>query len=89
MQEFQVVCEVTMNYASTQEHVPEAELNNRVIKERFRATFHRLQFQMIPKITIKILIMECAKKLKFFPPNGGISPSTVQEDSTSIIIGLC
>ena len=28
---------------------------------------------MIPKIMVKILAMECAKKLNFFPPKGGIS----------------
>jgi hypothetical protein len=32
---------ISMNFASAQEHVPEAERNNRVIKERFRATFHQ------------------------------------------------
>ncbi len=68
------VYEVSANYANPQEHVPEAERNNRVIKERFRAAFHRLPFLKIPKIMIKILTMECAKKLNFFPPKGGISP---------------
>jgi len=65
--------EVSMNYASAQEHVPEAERNNRVIKERFRATFHRLPFERLPAIMIKILAMESAKKLNFFPPKGGVS----------------
>jgi len=32
--------QVTMNYANPQEHVPEAERNNRVIKERVRAAYH-------------------------------------------------
>ena len=54
---------VTMNYANPQEHVPEAERNNRVIKERFRAAFHRLPFKALPKIMVKTLAMECAKKL--------------------------
>jgi hypothetical protein len=31
---------ISMNFASAQEHVPEAERNNGVIKEHFRATFH-------------------------------------------------
>jgi hypothetical protein len=65
--------EVAMNYASPQEHVPEAERNNRVIKERFRSVFHRLRFKKLPKIMVKILAMECGKKLNFFPPKGGIS----------------
>jgi hypothetical protein len=74
MDELQDVYSVVMNYANPQEHVPEAERNNRVIKERFRSAFHRLPFNKIPKIMVKILAMECAKKLNFFPPKGGISP---------------
>jgi hypothetical protein len=74
MNELQDTYNVRMNYANPQEHVPEAERNNRVIKERFRAAFHRLPFKNIPKIMVKILAMECAKKLNFFPPKGGISP---------------
>jgi hypothetical protein len=74
MRELQDVNGVTMNYANPQENVPEAKRNNRVIKKRFRETFHRLPFKMIPKIMVKILTMECAKKLNFFPPRGGISP---------------
>jgi hypothetical protein len=64
---------ISMNYANPQEHVPEAERNNRVIKERFRSAFHRLPFTTMPKIMVKILAMECGKKLNFFPPKGGIS----------------
>ena len=65
---------VTINYANPQEHVPEVERSIRVIKDRFRATFQRLPFTSIPKIMVHILAMECAKKLNFFPPKGGISP---------------
>ena len=65
--------DIDMNYANAQEHVPEAERNNRVIKERVRAVYHRLPFQAIPKIMIKMLAMECTNKLNFFPPKGGVS----------------
>jgi hypothetical protein len=65
---------IGINYANPQEHVPEAERNIRVIKERFRAAFHRLPFSKLPKVMIKFLAMESAKKLNFFPPKGGISP---------------
>ena len=68
MNQLQDVYNVRINFANPQEHVPEAERNNRVIKEHFRAAFHRLPFKMIPKIMVKILAMECAKKLYFFPP---------------------
>ena len=42
---------ITMNDANPQEHVPEAERNNRVIKKRCRATFHRLPFTYLTKNT--------------------------------------
>ena len=38
-----------MNYTNAQEHVPQAERNNRTIKERIRAALHRLPYKKIPK----------------------------------------
>jgi len=64
---------VQVNYANPQEHVPEAERNNRTIKERIRATYHRLPFTKLPRIMVKILAMEAAKKCNFFPARHGIS----------------
>ena len=61
------------NYASAQEHVPEAERNNRVIKERVRAVFHSLPYKAIPRLMIKYLAMEVTKKLNYFPSEGGVS----------------
>jgi len=55
------VYKVRMNYANAQEHVPEAERNNCVIKERFRAVFHRLPFSKLPATMVKVLAMESAK----------------------------
>eukprot|EP00978_Attheya_sp_CCMP212_P034752 scaffold147344_cov30-Attheya_sp.AAC.1 len=43
---------ITMNYANPQAHVPEAERNIRVIKERVRATYHRLPYTRLPKILV-------------------------------------
>jgi hypothetical protein len=65
--------DLQVNYSNAQEHVPKAEPNNRVIKERVRATFHRLPFNRLPKTMIKVLKMESAKKLNFFVPKGGVS----------------
>ncbi len=59
--------QVKMNYANPQEHVPEAECNNQVIKERVRATYHCLPFSRLQCIMIKILVIDSAKKLNFFP----------------------
>jgi hypothetical protein len=44
MNKLQNTYNVQMIYANLQEHVPEAERNNCVIKEQFRAAFHRLPF---------------------------------------------
>jgi hypothetical protein len=88
--EIQEEFNITPNYPSSQEHVPEAKRNNRVIKERMRAVFHSLPFKAIPKIMIKFLAMECKKKLNYFPPKGGVSkyysPREIlhQQTSTSI-----
>jgi hypothetical protein len=62
-----------MNYANPQEHVPEAKHNNRVIKEQGQATYHRLHFSCLPHIMIKILVIDSAKKLNFFPSKHRIS----------------
>jgi hypothetical protein len=34
--------DVNMNFTNAQDHVPEAERKNRMIKERIRAAYHRL-----------------------------------------------
>ena len=62
-----------MNFANAQEHVPEAERNNRVIKERVRATYHRLPYRHLTRTLVKILVTESAKKLNFFPAKHGVS----------------
>jgi hypothetical protein len=61
MQELESIHEVKMNYASAQGHVPEIERSIRVIKERFRATFHRLPFTQLPAIMIKIWLWKALK----------------------------
>jgi hypothetical protein len=60
--------ELKFNFTSAKEHVPEAEHNNRIIKERVRIAFHRLLYKKMPKIMTQILVMESTKKLNFFPP---------------------
>jgi hypothetical protein len=47
--EIQEEFNITPNYPSAQEHVPKAERNNRVIKERMRAVFHSLPLRPFPK----------------------------------------
>ena len=64
---------ITMNCANPQEHVLEAERNNREIKERWRATFHRLPFTYLTKIMVKYMVTEAAKKLNVFTAKYGVS----------------
>jgi hypothetical protein len=74
MNELQEAYNARMNYTNAQEHVPKIECSIRVIKERFRATFHCLPFLKLPAVMVKILAMESTKKLNFFPPTNGMSP---------------
>ena len=64
---------IKMNLTSAQEHVPEAENNNRRIKERVRATYHQLPYKHMCKALIIMIVMESAKKLNFFPARNGVS----------------
>jgi hypothetical protein len=65
--------DVDMNFTNAQDHVPEAEQNNRTIKERIRAAYHRLPYNAIPRIMINYLAMIPANKLNLFPMKGGVS----------------
>ena len=62
-----------MNYMSTDEHVPEAERNNRTIGERIRATYHNLPYMKIPRVMLRHLGMVAQQQLNLFPAKGGIS----------------
>ena len=64
---------IIMNYANAQEHVPEVEQNNRFLKERIRATYHRLPYVHLPRILVKYLVLEVSKKANFFPAKHGVS----------------
>jgi hypothetical protein len=66
--------DVTMNFTNAQDHVPEAERNNRTIKERIRASYHRLPYKAIPRIMIRTMAMNQANQLNLFPAKGGVSP---------------
>ena len=64
---------ISVNFAAPQEHVPEVERSIRVIKERVRGLFHYLPFTHLPKKVVKMMAMECTKKLNYFPAKHGIS----------------
>ena len=43
---------IEMNYSNPDDHVPEAERNNRVIKESFQIVYYRFPYKNIPRIMI-------------------------------------
>jgi hypothetical protein len=72
-----VVCDdlsITMNYTTRDEHVPEAERNNRTIGERIRVTYHNLPFSKIPRVMLRILAEIVTHQLNIYPAKGGVSP---------------
>ena len=62
-----------MNYANTDDHVPEAERNNRVIKEKFIMTYYWLPYKHIPHIMIRHLVMNLTQNFNMFPAKGEVS----------------
>jgi hypothetical protein len=75
---------VQMNSSNALDHVPEAERNNRTIKERVRAAYHRLPCKVLPRQLIWYLVTTQASKLNLFPAKGGI----LLYYSLRIILGL-
>ena len=63
-----------MNHANPGDHATEIDRNNRTVKERYRAQYHRLPFQNIPKVMIRYLDLEVVRKLDYFPVKGVLSP---------------
>ncbi len=61
---------ITMHYAAAQEHVPEAEHNNRVIKEQFRVVYHQLPYTHWHPSEI-LNLQECAEA-QHFPVRQGV-----------------
>ena len=56
------------------DHVPEAERNNRVIKERVRIAYHALPFKILPKVMVRAMVHVAAMRLNWFPVKFGVSP---------------
>jgi hypothetical protein len=61
-----------MNFVSKEEHVPKAERNNRVIKERTRAVYHHLPYKNIPKIMVQEGVADTVLRINWVPPKGGV-----------------
>jgi hypothetical protein len=65
---------IRMNFTNALDHVPEAERNNRTIKERVRAAYHRLPYKAIPRVMIRYLVKTQATQMNYFLVKGSISP---------------
>ena len=63
----------TTNLANTQEHVPETECNNCILKERICTTYHGIPYKWLPCAIICYIVMETVVKLNYFPTKGGCS----------------
>ena len=61
------------NLVNAQEHVPEAEHNNCVLKEHIHTTYHGIPYMMLSRTIICYMVMETAAKLNCFPAKGGCS----------------
>ena len=53
--------------ANVQEHVPEAECNNCILKECIHTTYHGIPYKMLPRTIIFYMVMETAAMLNYFP----------------------
>eukprot|EP00980_Cylindrotheca_fusiformis_P020829 scaffold7825_cov87-Cylindrotheca_fusiformis.AAC.3 len=74
MDQVQDDLDVEMNYANPGDHVPEAERNNRTVKERVRVGYYRIPYKKIPRVLIRYLAMVSTRSINMFPPaKGGIS----------------
>ena len=71
---------ISANFATRNEHVPEIDCQNRVIKERARACRHTLPFEVLPRLLLVEMVNNCALWINMFPAKGGItnvSPRTL------------
>jgi hypothetical protein len=63
-----------MNFTNALDSAPEAERNNRTIKERVRVAYHQLPYEALLRQLIRYLVQTQASQLNLFPAKGGISP---------------
>ena len=82
---------VALDFSKPKAHVPEAERNNRVIKERIRATYHRLPYNCVPSQAsyANIGYGECSQS-ELFPCQAQYFPALQSETNyASNHVGLC
>ena len=62
-----------LNVAATKEHVPEVEVNIKVVKERVRSTIHGMPYKKLPRNFKRELVLCCVSMLNAIPRRAGIS----------------
>jgi hypothetical protein len=62
-----------LNFTDANEHVPEAENNNRIIKERVRTMYHNMPYHVVPHLVMEHLVKRAVRQLNYFPAKGGVS----------------
>ena len=61
-----------MNHTNAYNHIPEAERNNRLIKERFQIAYYQFSYTKIPRIMIRHLAMNVTQILNLFTVKVGV-----------------
>ena len=64
--------DVALEFCPPKKHVPEAERNNRALKERLRSTLLRLPFCGVPKAALIAIMQGIPEKINCFPQKDGI-----------------
>ena len=64
---------IETNYENPDDHVPEAKMNNRGIKESFQIAYYQLPYTNISRVMIRHLSMNVTQNLDLFPAKVGVS----------------
>ena len=65
--------DVSLEDSMAQAHVPQAEHNNRTLKERIHTLYHAIPFNHMPLQVLVTLMLEATSKLNYCPIKGGVS----------------
>ena len=65
--------DITINYATAQDHVPPIERVIRTVKERFISLYYQRPYKSIPKVMVQYEVKFQMKWLNMFPTKGGVS----------------
>ena len=64
---------ITIHCPPAGAHVPEAERNIRVIKERVHITYSNLPFRKCPHLMTRMMVLNAVTHLNLIPAKGGVS----------------